>query len=79
MFSEFKSIAYLTKRGDIKGNMKYKTLKSIMVGYTQNYIIYTYRLYNLETKILIVSRDIKWSERKKDRSGGNHEDVPRFE
>ena len=36
--------------------------KAIMVGYDDNYTRYTYKLYNPETKMVIMSRDIKWAE-----------------
>ena len=33
-----------------------------MVGYKDNYTIYTYKLYNPDTKKVIMARDIKWVE-----------------
>ena len=59
-FSEFGCIEYVPKRENIKGEMKDKMYKEIMVGYTKNYIRDTYRLYNPETKSFIMSRDIEY-------------------
>ena len=32
-----------------------------MVGYDDNHTRYTYKLYNQETKIVIMTRDVKWA------------------
>ena len=45
-FSEFRHIAYVTNREKIKVNMKNKTYKAIMVGYTENHTRDTYKIYN---------------------------------
>ena len=33
-----------------------------MVGYSDNHTRYTYKLYNLETKRIIFTRDLKWAD-----------------
>ena len=38
-----------------------KTFKSIMVGYANNHMRYTYKLYNPETKRVIMTRGVKWA------------------
>ena len=53
---------YVTSRENIKGHMKDKTYKAIMVVYAKNHTCYTYKIYNPETDRVIVSRDIKWAE-----------------
>ena len=45
--------------------MKGSTYKVIMVVYSENHARDTYKLYNPETKRVIMSRDITWEERKK--------------
>ena len=42
--------------------MKYNTYKAIMVGYLENHIIDKYKLYNPDTKRVIMIRFIKWAE-----------------
>ena len=37
-----------------------KTFKEIMVGYSDNHMRDTYKLYNPETKRVIITRDVKW-------------------
>ena len=39
-----------------------KTFKAIMVGYSDNYTRYVYKLYNPETKRFIMTRDVKWAD-----------------
>ena len=46
-FSESGCIVYVTKRENIKGNVKDNTYKAIMVGYGENHTRDTYKLYNL--------------------------------
>ena len=41
-----------------------KTFKAIMVGYYDNHTRDTYKLYNPETKRVIMTRDVKWEDRK---------------
>ena len=47
------------KREKIKGQKKEKTYKAIMVWYTENHNRDKYKLYNLETNRVIMSRYIK--------------------
>ena len=42
--------------------MKDKTYKYIMVGYTENHTIDMYKLYNNDTNLVIITRDVKWVE-----------------
>ena len=58
--SNFGRIAYVMKRGNIKGQIKYKIYKAIMFGYTKKHTRDTYKFYNPVTTIM--SRDIKWLE-----------------
>ena len=58
-FSEFGHIAYVKKRENIKRQTKDKTYKEIIVGYDENQTRDTYKLYNKETKRVIISRYIK--------------------
>ena len=39
-----------------------KTFKAIMVGYANNHTRDTYKLYNPETKRVIMTRDVKWDD-----------------
>ena len=41
--------------------MKYKTYKAIMVGYANKHTKDTYKVYNPDTKKVVISRDIKWA------------------
>ena len=61
-FSYFGRIIYVTKREKFKKQMTNKTFKAIMVGYANNHTRDTYKLYNLETKRVIIPRDITWEE-----------------
>ena len=38
-----------------------KTFKTIMVVYSKNHKRDTYKLYNPETKIVIMTRDVNWA------------------
>ena len=60
LFSEFGSIEFITKWDKIKKLMTDKTFKEIMVGYFYNHTRDTHKLYNPETKRVIITRDIKW-------------------
>ena len=44
--------------------MKYNTYKAIMFGYDKNYTRDMCKLYNQDTKNVIMSRYIKWKEQK---------------
>ena len=39
-----------------------KTFKAIMVGYTENNMRDTYKLYNPDIKKVIMTRDVKWAD-----------------
>ena len=62
LFSYFGRIVFVTKQDKFKKQMTDKTFKAIMVGYANNHTRDTYKLYNLETKRVIMPRDIKWEE-----------------
>ena len=62
LFSEFGCIGYVTKQEKFKKQMIDKLFKAIMVGYANNHTRDTYKLYNPETKRVIMTRDIKWAD-----------------
>ena len=62
LFSEFGRIGYVTKRDKFKKQMADKTSNAIMVGYSDNHTRDTYKLYNPETKRVIMTRDVKWAD-----------------
>ena len=39
-----------------------KKINSIMVGYANNHTRETYKLYDRETKIFLMTRDVKWAD-----------------
>ena len=59
MFLESGLIGYVTKQDKYKNKMTDKTFKAIMVGYADNHTRDTYKLYNPETNIVIMTRDVK--------------------
>ena len=59
LFSYFGRIAYVTKRENIKKQMKDKTYKPIVVGRTDNNTRDTYNLYKPEIKRVVMSRGIQ--------------------
>ena len=59
-FSDFGYIAYITKWDKLKKPMIDNMYKSIMVGFTYNDKIYTYKLYNTEINRVIMRRGVKW-------------------
>ena len=61
-FSEFGRIAYVTKRRNIKKHTQENKNKAIIVGYSEKQARYTYMLYNIYTKRVIINMDIKWAE-----------------
>ena len=61
-FLEFGRIAYVTKWGKPKKNMIKKMYKAIMVVCIDNHERYTYKLYNPDTKKVIMTRDVKWAD-----------------
>ena len=59
---QFGRIGYVTDRTKIKGKMKPRSYKGIMVGYAENHSPDTYMLYNPSTRKIFRSRDIKWAD-----------------
>ena len=59
-FSEFGRIGYVTKQDNFKKRMTDKTFNVIIVGYAENNTRDTYKLYNPENKIFIVTEGVKW-------------------
>ena len=55
-------MAYVTKRENIKRQMKDNAYKAIMFVYSENHTRDTYKLYNQETKRFIMTSYIKWAE-----------------
>ena len=62
LFSEFGCIRYVTKQEKFKKQIIDKVFKAIMVGYAENNTRDTYKLFNLETKRVIMTRDINWED-----------------
>jgi len=58
---EFGRIGYVKSLGKPK-NWEPKAMKCAMVGYALDHTEDTYRLYNLETKRVVLSRDVRWAE-----------------
>ena len=58
---EFGRIGYVKSLGKSK-NWEPKAMKCAMVGYALDHTEDTYRLYNLETKRVVLSRDVRWAE-----------------
>ena len=46
----------------LKKPRTYKTYKAIMVGYVDNHTRNTYKLYIIDTKRVIMTRDVKWDD-----------------
>ena len=61
-FQEFERIAYITKREKFQNQITYKTYKAIMARYAENHIRDMYKWYNTDTKRVIKTRDVKWSQ-----------------
>ena len=64
LLSEFGRIGYVIKLDKFKKQMTDKTFKAIMVGYSENHTRDTYKLYNPETKRVVMTRDVKWENYK---------------
>ena len=62
VFSNLGILAYVTKRGNIKKQMKYNTYKAIIFWYAYNHTLDTYKLYHSETNRFIMKMNIKWVE-----------------
>ena len=59
-FLEFGYIGYITKQENVQEENDRKKFKAIIVVYYKNYTRDTYKLYNSETKTVIMTRDVKW-------------------
>ena len=59
---EFGRIGYVADRAKIKGKMKPRSMRCIMVGYAENHSPDTYLMYNPKTRYVIMSRDIRWAD-----------------
>ena len=59
---QFGRIGYIAKKDKIKTKMGMKGYPAMMVGYSQESAPGTYRFYNLESKQVVKSRDVKWHE-----------------
>ena len=60
---EFGRIGYVTIRNNnIKKQTDERDIKDIIVGYTKRYSGDTYRIFNPNTKRIILTRDIKWAK-----------------
>ena len=58
---EFGRIGFVTIRDKIKGKMKSRSKRCVMVGYAENHTDDTYIMYNPATGKVILSRDIRWA------------------
>jgi len=59
---EFGRICYVSIRQKIKAKFQDKSFKGIMIGYAENHTQDVYRVYNIQTKQIILTRDIKWDD-----------------
>ena len=59
---EFERIFYITKRNKLNKKTTGKMYKYIMVGYVRNHTRDIYKMYNTETKRVIMTRCIKWAD-----------------
>ena len=62
LFSDFRSIGYVTKWDSFRKQMTDKKIQTIVVVYADNHTRDTYKLYNPETKRVMITRDIKWDD-----------------
>ena len=58
----FGRIGYKTLRHKIKGKLKPKAMKCMMVGYAMEHSTTTYRLYMFDKKVIHLSRDVNWTD-----------------
>ena len=58
---EFGRIGYVTDRTPIKKKWRENSYKCIMVGYGEDHNPDTYRMFNPETREVILSRDVRWA------------------
>ena len=59
---QFGRIGYVTDRKKIKGKMKPRSYKGIMIGYAEDHSPDTYIFFNPRTKKTFRSRDVKWAD-----------------
>ena len=59
--SKFGNIGYITKQDKLMNQITDKIFKVIMVGYVENSTRDTHKLYNPETKRVIMTRDVNWA------------------
>ena len=59
---EFIRIGYVTDRKKVKGKMKPRSFRCIMIGYADNHSPDTYLMCNPRTKKKIIIRDIRWTD-----------------
>ena len=62
LFSEFGRIGYVNKQCKFKKKISDKQSKAIMIGHTDNHTRDTYKLYNPDTKRVVVTRYVKWED-----------------
>ena len=60
--NDFGRVGYVTKREKILNKLEERAVKCIFVGYSTSHLGDMYRMYNPETKRIILSRDVKWAE-----------------
>ena len=59
---EFGRIGYVTRRDKMIGKLEQRGHKMIMVGYAESHASGVYRMYNPETKRVILTRDVTWAD-----------------
>jgi hypothetical protein len=59
---QFGRIGYITNRVKFQKKWVDKTTKCILVGYADDHSPDTYRMYNPDTKQVILSRDVRWAD-----------------
>ena len=59
---QFGRIGFVAYRAKIRGKMKPRSMRCIMVGYASNHAADTYLMFNPRTRKIIMSRDIRWAD-----------------
>ena len=62
LFLGFGRIGYITKQEKFRKQITDKTFKVIMVVYSDKRMRDTYKLYNPEAKIVVMTWDVKWAD-----------------
>ena len=62
---QFGRVGYIAKKDQVNSKMKPKGLVGVMMGYALDHPKGTYKMYNVETNRIILSRDITWHDFKK--------------